>query len=221
MLERGALAVILSYPRALPLLGLGCALATVPARAAALAILFAAAGLWLGLEYRDWLINTLISGSATAVRLNLPGPISCLAAGLLLAAPPRLRSWLLPPIASVVAAMLAIAIKLADPSFHDPNFLRGALAAGAWLVAAVALTVHLCYRDWLGIGIRILGSWLIAIGLMLGAAILVPRPTIGAAPPAPADELQRPRSLDMFPEPPGPSRRKSHSVDPGFGPLPQ
>jgi hypothetical protein len=221
MLERGALSVILSYQRALPLLGLGCALATVRRWQAVLAATLAAVGLWLGFESRDWLINALMSGPATAARLGLPGPISCLAAGLLLAAPQWLRSWLLPAMAIVIGAMLAVAIKLADPSFHDPNFIRGAVAASAWLVGAVGLTLHVCYRPWLGTALRIFGSWLVAIGLMLGASFLVPRAATVAVPPPPAAGLQRPGSLDLFPESPDNGRRKSRLGQPGFDPLSQ
>ncbi|HXP76715.1 MAG TPA: hypothetical protein VN823_21450 [Stellaceae bacterium] len=221
MLERGALSVILSYPRALSLFGLGCALAIVRSGEAALAAIFAVLGLWLGFEYRDWLINAVISGPATTVRLGLPGPVSCLAVGVLLAAPHWLRSWLLPPAAILVGAMHAVGIKLVDPSFHDPDFLHGAIAASVWLVVAVGLTVHLCHRPWLDIAVRILGSWLIAIGLMLGTAILVPRPGIGAAAPQPTENLGQPGSLDMGPESPEVGRRKSRLVQPGFDPLPQ
>src|SRR5262249_28723152 len=155
-------------------------------------------GLWLGFEYRDALINAVLSGAATRVRLGLPGPVSCLAAGVALAASPRVRAWLLPPAALVMGAMLAIGIKLVDPSFQDLDFLRGALAASLWLVAAVALTVHLVSARWLGVAVRILGSWLIAIGLMLTVSILVPRPAIGAAPPQPAQGSGRSGSLDLF-----------------------
>ena len=221
MLERGALSVLLSYQRALPLFGLGCALATVRSRQAALGAILAAAGLWLGFAYRDWLINAVVSGSATTGRLGLPGPVSCLFVGVALAAPQGLRAWLLPPTATLVGAMLAVGIKLVDPSFHDPNFVRGGVAAGVWLVGAVGLTVHLCYRPWLGIAMRILGSWLVAIGLMLGVSIFVSRPSIGALPPQPADGLARPGSLDRFPDAPAVERRKSRLAEPGFEPLPQ
>lgn len=221
MLERGALSVILSYQRALPLLGLGCALATVRSREAALGAILGVLGVWLGFEYRDWLINAVVSGSATTGRLGLPAPISCLFVGLVLAAPQWLRVWLLLPTAILVGAMLAIGIKLVDPSFHDPNFLRGGVGAGVWLVGAVGLTVHLCYRPWLGIATRILGSWLVAIGLMLGVSMLVPRPAIKAAPPEPAGGLERSGSLDMFPDSPAVDRRKSRFVQPGLDPVPQ
>jgi hypothetical protein len=182
MLERGGISVILSYQRALPLLGLGSVLGLMRPRRAALGAALAVLGLWLGFAARVWLIAAIVSGPAMAGRLALPGPISCLAAGLILAAPARHRSWLLPPVAIIIGAMLAIGTKLVDPSFHDPNFLRGAIAASVWLVAAVGLTGHRLDQPWFRIATRIAGSWLIAIGLMLGAAILLPRPGIGDSP---------------------------------------
>ena len=219
MLERGALAVLLSYPVALPLLGLGSALGLARGWEAAVAAVLAVIGLWLGFEYRDLLINAVISGVATRVRLGLPGPVSCFAVGIVLAAPPGLRSWLLAPAAIVVGAMLAVDVKLVDPSFHDPDFLRGALVASGWLVGAVGLTVHLVRARWLGIAVRILGSWLIAIGLMLAVSILVPRPSIGAPPSQPSQTIGRTGSLDLFPDPSDAGRRKSHLAQPGFDPT--
>lgn len=219
MLERGALAVLLGYPVALPLLGLGSALGLARGREAAVAAMLAVVGLWLGFEYRDFLINAVISGVATRVRLGLPGPVSCFAVGIVLAAPPGLRSWLLPPAAIVMGAMLAVDIKLVDPSFHDPDFLRGALVASAWLVGAIGLTVHLVRTRWLGIAVRILGSWLIAIGLMLVVSILVPRPSIGAPPLSqPVQSIGHTGSLDLFPDP-SDAGRKSHLAEPGFDPT--
>ena len=188
MLERGVLAVLLSYERVLPLLGFACALAPLPGRKMVLATALAVLGLWLGFVGREWLIALAVSGPTTWVRLSLPGPIACLAAGLVLAAPERAQFWLLPAAAVVIGAMLAVALKLVDPSFHDPNFLRGALAAAVWLVAAIALIGRRQAPSWLAIAVRIFGSWLIAIGLMLGAAIMIPR----SAPAPPLAEPARP-----------------------------
>lgn len=224
MLERGALSVVLSYERALPLLGFACALAVVRLWQAALGVLLSVIGLWLGFVARDWLIAAIVSGPATAARLALPGPISCLAAGLALAVPERLRPWLLPPVAIIIGAMLAVGIKLIDPSFHDPNFLRGAIVAGVWLVAAVGLTGQLCNRPWFRIAIRILGSWLITIGLMLGASILVPRANLGNAlqpPPQPPDMLERPGVPDTDRLPTGADRPQFPLAPPGADPLRQ
>ena len=182
LLEQGSIAVVVSYQRALPPLGLGCMLVLTRFRAAALGALAAVLGIWLGLAAREWLVATILSGPGTASRLALPGPVSCLATGLMLAAPERLRAWLLPPAALVIGATLAAGVAIVDPSFHEESFLRGALAAGAWL-AAVGFSVGLVDRPWFRIAIRILGSWLIAIGLMLAAAALLPRPRVEEPPP--------------------------------------
>jgi hypothetical protein len=221
MLARGGLTVILSYERALPLLGLGCVLALMRPWQAALGAALAVLGLWVGFAAREWLIAAIVSGPATVGRLGLPGPISCLAAGLILAVPERLRSWLLPPAAITIGAMLAIGIKLVDPSFHDPNFLRGAIVASVWLVAATSLTGHLCNRPWFRIAIRIVGSWLIAIGLMLGAAMLLPRSTIGNAPQPLPQTVDPPGSTDMGRRPGGTERPQVPSAPLGFDPLRQ
>lgn len=221
MLERGGLSVVLSYQRALPLLGLGCVLALMRSWEAALGATLAALGLWLGFTFRDWLISTVISGPETTGRLGLPGPISCLAAGLILAAPGRLRSWLLPPAAVLIGAMLAIGIKLSDPSFHDPNFVRGAVGASVWLVAAVGLTGHFCNRPWFRIALRILGSWLIAIGLMFGASILMPRPALGDTTQQLPETRERAGVPDTDPGPADADRPQYLSAPPRLDPLRQ
>jgi hypothetical protein len=219
MLARGGLAILLSYERALPLLGLGCVLALMRFRHAALGAGFAILGLYLGFASREWLIAAIVAGPATVGRLALPGPIACLAAGIVLVSPDRLRAWLAPPAAIVIGAMLAIGVKLVDPSFHDPNFLRGAIGAGVALVAASGVLGHLCDRPWFRIALRIVGSWLIAIGLMLGAAILVPRPTIGNAP---QPQIQAPAPPGLPESSPDAARRPLVPAGPpGFDPLRQ
>jgi hypothetical protein len=221
MLERGGISVILSYQRALPLLGLGSVLGLMRPGQAALGTALAVLGLWLGFATREWLIAAIVSGPATAGRLALPGPLSCLAMGLVLAAPARHRSWLMPPTAIIIGAMLAIGIKLDDPSFHDPNFQRGAIAASVWLVAAVGLTGHRLDRSWFRIAVRIVGSWLIAIGLMLGAAILLPRPMIGDAPEQLPERPERPGFPDGERSLPGTGRPQLPSTPPEFDPSRQ
>jgi hypothetical protein len=221
MLARGGITVILSYERALPLLGLGCVLALMRPWQAALGAVAAILGLWAGFAARDWLIAVIVSGPATAARLRLPGPLSCLAAGLILVAPGRVRSWLLPPAAIIIGAMLAIGIELVDPSFHDPNFLIGAIAVSVWLVAAVGLTGHLCNLLGFRIALRIVGSWLIAIGLMLGAAILLPRHTIGDGPQQLPERFERPGFPDTDRSPPRAGRPQPPSGPSDFDPSRQ
>jgi hypothetical protein len=221
MLERGGISVMLSYERALPLLGFGCVLALMRPWQAALGAALVLLGLWLGFVAREWLIAAIVSGSKMAGRLGLPGPISCLAGGLILVVPERQQSWLLPPVAIIIGAMLAIGIKLVDPSFHDPNFIRGAIAASLWLVAVPGLTGRLLDRPWFRIATRIFGSWLIAIGLILGASILIPRRTIGDNPQQLPENLELPGSPNGDHSRPDTDRRQLPSAPPGFDPQRQ
>jgi len=219
LLEEGAIAVCLGYQRALPPLGLGCVLGLTRFRVAALGALAAILGIWLGLAAREWLVATIFSAPGTASRLALPGPVSCLATGLILAAPERLRVWLLPPAALVIGATLAVGVEIVDPSFRDPRFLRGALAASAWLALAIGFTARLLDRPWLRIAIRIFGSWLIAIGLLLAAAILLPRPRV-EQPPVPPP-VENPTFPGQNQRPPAGERSQSPLAPPRFDPLRQ
>jgi hypothetical protein len=219
MLERGALSVLLGYQRALPLLGLGCVLALARPLPAVLGAALCIVGLWLGFAAREWLIAALVTGTATAPRLGLAAPVSCLAAGLLLALTEPLRSWLLPGSAVVIGAMFGFGVKLIDPSFHDPNFLRGAVAAAIWLVGAAALSAQLLQRSWFRVASRIAGSWLIAIGLMLGTSILLPRHGIGEL-PQPPQTLGPPGSPDGSGAPDS-GRPEFPFAPSGFNPLRQ
>jgi hypothetical protein len=205
----------------LPLLGLGCILALVHPRLATFGALLAALGFWLGLHFLGTLITSIAARPAMANWVGLPGPIACVAVGLALAASGWLRYWLVPPAAMVIGAMLAIGIELADPDTDDPHFLLGASAASLWLIVAIAIIGRLCDRRWFRIATRILGSWLIAIGLMLGAAILLPRSKIGDAAPLPPTRLEGPVAPDGDPGSPQIERSRSPFAPPGLDPLRQ
>ena len=117
-----------------------------------------------------------------ATHLFLTGPISYLAAGAALACGDRLRPYFAPIAAAILGAMLALAIKLTDPSLHEPAYTWTPMLIACWIVAAVALTLRAFRRGWFSIFGRILGSWLVAIGLLYGGASLVPkRPAAAAA----------------------------------------
>jgi hypothetical protein len=175
LFEGGVLSIALTVDRALPLAGLGLALAIAQGREAALGILLLGLGLVLGFVGREWLLSLILTGPKTIYRLRLIGPLACLVVGVTLVSPERTRRWLRALAAVGLGALLALAIKLDDPSFHDPNFPRGAIAATIWLASAVGLTGRSFAQPWLGTAVRIFGSWLIAIGLLLGGAALAPR----------------------------------------------
>ena len=121
----------------------------------------------------DWLLAVLYNVPKVPKHLFLTGPISYLVIGLALA--PGARLCLAPAGGRDLAgAMLSLAIMLTDPSLHDPFYTWTPVLAAFWIVAAVALTLHAFRRRWFPIFGRILGSWLIAIGLLYGGASLAP-----------------------------------------------
>jgi hypothetical protein len=177
----------LAPERVLPLVGLGAACGLVGARVFGAGLLLFGLGIVGGFVAQDWLLGTLYAVLRGPTHLFLTGPISCLAIGLALVFGARLLPWLLPMAAMVAGAMLAIAIFLTDPSLHDPAYTWTPVLAAFWIVAAASLTLRAFWRGWFPIFGRILGSWLVAIGLLYGGASLMPRIK---PPPPPTDTSQ-------------------------------
>lgn len=176
--ESGALYLALTSDRALPMIGLGCALGQVGRRWSAPAALLLAVGTGAGFFGEPWLVS-VAGGSPplwTLLRLAT-GPLGGLVAGIALAVPGRVRGGILLPAALVIGAQLGLAVTLNGPGLDDGEFTGAAIGTALWLTVAVALTWRRFERPWFGIAGRIFGSWLIAIGLMLGGAVLTPRHT--------------------------------------------
>ena len=173
--------------RVLPLIGLGAAGGLVGAPAAGAMLVLFGLGIAAGSVGQDWLLWVLYNVPEGPTHLFLAGPISYLVIGLALVPGMRLLPWLLPIAAIVAGAMLSLAIMLTDPSLHDPAFTWTPVLAAFWIVAAMSLTLHAFRRGWFAIFGRILGSWLIAIGLLYGGAALAP--IVKPAPP-PTNTMQ-------------------------------
>lgn len=185
--EDGALYVARTYERSLPILGFGCVLGQVRPRWSALAVVLFVGGLGLGLVGETWLISATWDYQALWPLLDPAiGPLSCLVAGLSLAAADRFRVWILLQAAPILGATLGVAIKLNDPGFDDVSYAAAAGATALWLAVAVALTWRLFARPWFRIAGRVFASWLVAIGVILGGAMLAPRRDVAVAPPPPA-----------------------------------
>lgn len=196
-LARWTLTETLAPARVLPLIGLGAAFALIGARATIIAVLLFALGIAGGLVAQDRLLAILDLVPRAATHLFFTGPISYLAAGAALVAGARWREGLAPAAALIVGAMLALTIKLTDPSLHEPAYTWTPVLIAFWIVAAVTLTLRAFQRGWFAICGRILGSWLLAIGLLYGGASLVPPkrqppPPAMALPPAPGAERDIP-----------------------------
>ena len=187
-LARWILADTLAPARVLPLIGLGAVFALIGARALIAALLLFAAGIAGGLLAEDRLLALLDHVPRAATHLFYTGPISYLAAGAALVVSARWRNWLAPAAALIFGGVLGLTIKLTDPSLHEPAFTVTPLLAACWVVAAVTLTLRAFWRGWFPVFGRILGSWLLAIGLLYGGASLVPK----RVPPPPAVTLPPP-----------------------------
>ena len=196
-LARWTLTETLAPARVLPLVGLGVAFGLVGLRSLSAALALLGLGIVAGIVGQDRLLAVLDLLPRAATHLFFTGPISYLAAGAALVAGARWREGLAPAAALIVGAMLALTIKLTDPSLHEPAYTWTPVLIAFWIVAAVTLTLRAFRRGWFAIFGRILGSWLLAIGLLYGGASLVPPkrqppPPAMALPPAPGAERDIP-----------------------------
>lgn len=205
-LARWTLTDTLAPERVLPLIGLGVAFGLVGVRVYSAALLLLGLGIIAGFTAEDRLLRILDAIPQAATHLFLTGPISFLAAGVALVS----GGWLAPFAALVVGAMLALIIKLTDPSLHDPAYTWTPILIAFWIAVAVSMTLRAYRHRWFLIFGRILGSWLLAIGLLYGGASLVPKrqpppPPSMALPPVLAPAPGADRAIPGLPVPDQPS----------------
>jgi hypothetical protein len=206
-LARWILSDTLAPVNVLPLVALGVAFGLIGPRALLAALVLFGLGIAVGPLAEDRLLQLLYPIPGAATHLFLTGPVSYLAAGLALVVNARWRSYTAPPAAALFGVMSGLAIKLTDPSLHDPAFTFTPALTAVWIVLAVALTLRGFWRDWFLVFGRILGSWMLAIGLLYGGAALIPKkappPPAVALPPAAAPGAER--AIPGLPAPEQPS----------------
>jgi len=173
----------------LPVIALGAAFGLIGLRAASIALLVLAIGIGVGVFAEDSLLRSLDKIPGAATHLFFTGPLSYLGAGVALIVSARWRPYVAPPAALLFGAMTGLMIKLTDPSLHEPAYTWTPALITVWIVLALALTLRGFWRDWFLVFGRILGSWMLAIGLLYGGASLIPKkepPPAVALPPASA-----------------------------------
>ena len=190
--------------RVLPLVGLGIVLALVGSLECIAAFVLFTAGMALGFLYAYPFLATLSLIPGAEDHQFFAGPILSLAVGLSLAIPGAIRLWVLPVIAVVAGAMVGVAVRWGDPGLHSPISEQTGIVFSLWIVAGACLTVRGFREKWFDTAGRILGSWLIAIGLLYGAASVVPK-RIPAPPPQPlapppSNELKGPDPNIFMPD---------------------
>jgi hypothetical protein len=210
----------LSADRVVPLAGLGVAIALAHGRHVAVALATFLLGVVLGISFRDWYLSLMADVPGVTTHLFLTGPVSALAAGLPLILPARVRPWILPVAAMLIGAMLGVATTLTDPTLHDPAIPMIAILIALWIVAAIGLSGHAFWHGWFPIAARILGSWLIAIGLLLGGAAIAARSPVPAPLPPPPPPLTEGRANRLGTPFPGVMRQGERSRNALRPPLP-
>jgi hypothetical protein len=173
----GAAYLFAAYAQALAIAGLGVALAQAARHRRLAGILLFAAGVAAGLLAKDRVLAVLVAREGAFALTALIAPAACILAGLAVALP-----MLAPGIAALAGIGAGFLIALNDPTFGETRFAAGAAAAAFWLLLAPLAVLPWAGARAVRIGSRIVASWLVAIGLMLGAALLFERPP--APPPA-------------------------------------
>jgi hypothetical protein len=193
MIVYGVKHAIASYERVLPLIAIGLAIAQMKWRYACLSLALLLASAAVGWSVKDQLIFDLITGSDSVRYLSyirFTGPLSCILAALLLGVPGRFRQFVLPLVATVIGGMFGFGLALEDPTLGDWHYIAGVTAALSWVILLPPLALRQLRGAWLRIGGRIFASWLLAIGMLLGASKLLPAPQVAeplsAAPPSSA-----------------------------------
>lgn len=174
--EFGLFYTVTRYDQALPLLGVAIALARLPSRLCAACLAVFALAILAGAFVSDWMLAAASAHPGLIGYLFLIGPVCCLFVGIALAVPERLTFVFTVPAVAFAGIALGSVISFNNPNAAAWSFAAGAVLAGLWLVVPPMLVLRGFARGWLPIPSRIFGSWLVAIGAMLMAAQLVPRP---------------------------------------------
>ena len=185
------LSEVLAPQRTLPIVALGVAFGLTGLRSLVAGFVLFGLGLIGGFAGQDSLLWLLDKIPQAATYLFLTNPICYLASGLALIASSRLRGIVVPSAAAIFGAMLALLIRMTDPSLHEPAFTWAPIGTALWLIATAAFTVRILWRDWFPIFGRILGSWMLAIGLLYGGASLVAPRNSPDLPPPPDAKFER------------------------------
>jgi hypothetical protein len=192
----GLFLTVRTYGLALPLLGLGFAMARSSALLAVAGLALLTAGLGASLSLADKFYSAHEEVLVLLVRLPIGNALMCVAAGLALALPGAIGSWLLPVAAVSIGYALGLQIAINSPGNDGSIWYSASAGSSGLLLAGMAMALrHALERPWFRIAAQILGSWLIATGLMLAGLSIAPRKSIDMPPaitaPIPDVDLDR------------------------------
>ena len=184
--ELGALFALSVYDLVLAMLGLSVAFAMAarPIDRWAIVLAFAAV-LFTMLLFFDAALNVIMT-SPLGDNLFLIAPSAVILTGGTLWLPERFRRVGVPLAAALVGFSFALFIGLDDLGSFG-SFETSAVLAGLWIILSPGLLLLQFRGPWLAIPSRIVGSWLVVIGIIVMASLYVPVKDKAPPPVAPSD----------------------------------
>ncbi len=185
-LELGFLFTLSIYDIVLAMLGLAVACAMAPRAADMRTIVLVFFAVLAGmLMFFDPIFRAIFASPlGEYLFLIAPAAVMLTGASLWVAGVWRQRVVLLA--AAVVAFSLSLFIGLDDLGIGIFDFTAGSVLCALWLVVAPALPLRQFRGPWLTIPSRIIGSWLVVIGIIVLASLYVPLPVKAPSLPDPS-----------------------------------
>jgi hypothetical protein len=180
----GLLQIVYTYEEALPLLALGIALSRLSFWASVVSIGLFAITFGAG----QFLVTSLVP---------LLFPIDLVIGGIALVLPSPVNNWLVPLCSALVGLIVSVLTAYSSPEGAGwQSFVIGSLLTSYWTILLAFLIGNSVRQAWLRIAGPIVGSWLTAAGLLLGATLAMPKP-----PPTPGIAVHPPAEIQQLPQP--------------------
>jgi hypothetical protein len=180
----GLLQIVYTYEEALPLLALGIAFSRVYFWSAVISLVLFALAFVAG----QFLMTSLVP---------LLFPIDLVIGGIAMVVPPPFNNWLVPVCSALVGLIVSILTAYDSPEGAGwQSFVVGSLLTSCWLILLAFLIGKAVRQAWLRIASPIVGSWLTAAGLLLGASLAIPKP-----PATPGIAIHPPAEIQQLPQP--------------------
>ena len=146
------------YDQALPLLGIGFAIAQLPLRLCIAGLIVFAIGVPAGGLMSDWIAATLSQNPGLVGYVFLIGPVCCVIVGIALVSAASDRACGDAAGGVLLGSALGLVVSFHDPSAAATSFAAGAVLSGLWLTGPPLLLWRQFQRPWFPIAGRIFGA---------------------------------------------------------------
>lgn len=130
-------------------------------------------------------IFSVILASPLGHELFLIAPAAVMLSGAVLWLPEGLRRYGAPLAAAVVGFSLSLFIGLDDFGIGIKDFMFSAVLGALWILIVPGMMLRPFRGEWLTIPARIIGSWLVVIGIIVTVSLYVPLAPNAPPPPLP------------------------------------